>query len=212
MVNRRSESSDPERLPAEVPVCEVSSDEELTVCRRLRRGAKNGAWPPFALPEFVRVWVLPSSTMAPPLAQHAATRARPDGHGRGQRLLLIDDRAPYRRITLAWYHAKQQFHCEVVATATEGLALLAMRGAGYYGMIVSDVSMEYELAGLYAARYWHRLGFDGIGVLSSTGFDNFFGLVAATLWLGGNPSVDWLIPKTSLKLGTPRYVRCRGLF
>ena len=195
-------------------VVDVGADAELSRCQRLRSFERDPAqpWRPFRVPEEVRVWVLPAPARGEPRARHPATRAQPDGHGRHRRLLLIDDREPYRRISLAWFHAAQHFHCEVVATAAEGLALLAHRGPAYYDMLVSDVSMEYELAGLYATRLWRRLGFTGIGVLSSTGFDNFFGLLAARLCLGPVSAVDWLIPKTSLKLGSPRYVRCRSVF
>lgn len=184
----------------------VTADDQLTLCRRLHGNwSRHNTLRPFLRPDTVRVHhVAPISLIAGNGGPESAV-------GRGQRLLIVDDKSLYRD-RLRDCFGQFGYELFVVATAAEALALIETWGLDFFAVVVSDVSMEYELSGLYLAWQLHRRRFRGRTILASTGFDNYFAVLIAQ-WILPLHGVDWLMPKRPLKRRQRvRFIRCRGIW
>jgi len=113
-----------------------------------------------------------------------------------KRLLLVDDNEKYAAI-LTEYFLNYSFQIDRAANAAEGLALYRKNGASYYSVIVTDITMESQLAGIFMIRKIHEEGFRGTSVIASTGFDFPTGIFFSRLLLKGF-GVDYLVPKTTV--------------
>ncbi len=113
-----------------------------------------------------------------------------------KQLLLVDDRNKYSKIITSFF-TKRGYLVDRAVSAREGIRLLGERGLDYYCVVVTDITMEHQLAGLTVILYLHRKRFSGTVVMASTGFDVFFGMFFSKLFMGIF-GVHYLVPKTTV--------------
>jgi FixJ family two-component response regulator len=111
-------------------------------------------------------------------------------------LLLVDDRHRYTRIITDFFH-RIGYTVDCAVTAREGILMLGQKGVDHYEVVVTDITMEHQLAGLSVIRYLYRNKFSGTVVMASTGFDVFFGMFFSKLFMGIF-GVHYLVPKTTI--------------
>ncbi len=111
-------------------------------------------------------------------------------------LLLVDDNDKYASI-LGEYFKKFNFSIDRVYSANEGIERLQKVGISYYSMVVTDITMEGQLAGLRLISYLHKAAYKGMMMVASTGFDVFPGMQISQLYFGAK-GVSYLIPKKSV--------------
>jgi CheY-like chemotaxis protein len=113
--------------------------------------------------------------------------------------LIVDDNTDYVRLIRA--HLKPfGYHFDRVWNAAEGFELFEDVGVGYYSLIVTDITMEGQTAGLWLIRKIRRYGYRNPIMVASTGFNNplvLWGAKAVMRWWG----VDLLVPKKALQQG-----------
>ncbi len=83
-------------------------------------------------------------------------------------------------------------------TAREALVMISEPKSDYDG-IVTDISMESQLAGLKVITQARKLGFKGTMTVATTGLDTKFGYWVNRFFLGTILKVDFLIPKLPIK-------------
>ncbi|MCX6639718.1 MAG: response regulator [bacterium] len=116
-----------------------------------------------------------------------------------QPALFVDDNDDY--VKMLQPHLKPYgFDFERAWNAAEGLELLRQKGADYYRFIVTDISMEGQLAGMKLIRGIRKFGYKGPLMVASTGFNVplFLNLLRPIMALWG---VDLMVPKKPLKQG-----------
>ncbi|MGE0434172.1 MAG: hypothetical protein AB7K09_11975 [Planctomycetota bacterium] len=192
----------------DVPIVEVFRFRRLTQ-RNIVRGlwSRDNLLRPFERPAEIRMMRLPPIAGCRPPDLPLASLARPDGWGGGQRMLLVDDNHYYLRQISGWFRTLG-WDIDAVATAAEATVLVQQRGVDYYAAVVSDISMEMELAGIYLCYTLRRVGFRGITLLASTGFDNWFGMFFVRLLTPGN-GPQWIAPKAGFRNGRVTMHRVR---
>jgi hypothetical protein len=116
-----------------------------------------------------------------------------------KRLLLVDDRAKYSQI-ITDYFQRREYLVDHAGSATEGKQTLRKKGLGYYRVVVTDITMEHQLAGIFLIFFLHKNKYSGTVVMASTGFDNFFGMFFSKLFMGLF-GVHYLIPKQTVLSG-----------
>ena len=113
--------------------------------------------------------------------------------------LIIDDNDDYVSMLLS-HLEPLGCHFDRAFSATEGQAIFLKSDPAYYSLIITDITMEGQTAGLWLIRKLRRNGYKGILSIASTGFNSPLVLHLSkflmTLW-----GVDFLIPKESLKSG-----------
>ena len=201
----------PPQILTPVPLIEVDHIKSLTDCLRCRANwSRRNPLRPFVQPTVIRVLHIPAPEIVPPPDMPLANVSHPDGWGGGRRMLLVDDKHHYRRVISEYFARNRGWHIEAVATAAEAAALVAQRPRDYYAGFVSDISMELELSGLYLCYVLRRLGFRGLTILASTGFDVWFGMFFTQL-LAIRSGLQWMIPKQGFNTGRVRMLRCHSL-
>lgn len=111
-------------------------------------------------------------------------------------LLLVDDNDRYAAI-LNEYFANLGYSIERAVDGQEGFQFFQDKGKDYYPVIVTDITMESQMAGIHMLRKIHNAGYNGTVVVASTGFD-FPGATTLTRLLLSGIGIDFLIPKTSV--------------
>ena len=125
-----------------------------------------------------------------------------------KKLLLVDDNDKYAKL-LADYFKIRGFNIDRAVNASEGLAMYNDHGKDYYDVIVTDITMESQLAGIFMIKKIHKLGFAGISVIASTGFDVPGGKFFSRLFLRSY-GVDYIVPKTTVIRKAPLFYAIRG--
>lgn len=114
-------------------------------------------------------------------------------------LLIVDDNSKYAT-KLAGYFQKLGYRIEHVTTGQEGIEVLERKGPERYPVLITDITMEKRLAGIYLLYHLWRQQYQGTVVVASTGLD--FSLVRALFrlclfWL----PIHYMIPKKSILRG-----------
>ncbi len=89
-----------------------------------------------------------------------------------------------------------------VLSSRAGIEHLKIKNPNEYQLIITDITMETQLSGIFLVRRIRRMGFRGGLVIYSTGFNTaFMHLISRPFFraLGA----DGLISKNSLKNGSP---------
>ncbi len=113
-----------------------------------------------------------------------------------KKLLLVDDRAKYANL-ISEFFSKSGYLIDLAVSAKQGIGMLNDKGLDHYRVVVTDVSMEHQLAGLELTYFLLRKKYAGTVVMASTGFDVFLGMFFSKLFMG-ILGVHYLIPKTSI--------------
>lgn len=111
-------------------------------------------------------------------------------------LLLVDDNDRYADI-LTEYFSPMGYAIERARDGAEGYDMFAKRGPDYYRVVVTDITMETQMAGILMLRKMHAAGFPGTVVVASTGFDVPGATTLTRLFLAGI-GIDYLVPKTTV--------------
>ncbi len=111
-------------------------------------------------------------------------------------LLIVDDNKKYETI-LSNFFSQLGYHVETALTGKEGLDKVRERGVDYYSVIVTDITMESQLAGIYMLGDIRKMKFAGTVVVASTGFDVPLVVPLSRLFLG-RYGVHYLVPKTTV--------------
>ncbi len=113
--------------------------------------------------------------------------------------LIVDDNDTYAAMLLR-HLEPDGFRFDRARSAGEGLEMLQKNGAEAYSLIVTDITMEGQTAGMRLIRQLRRKGYRGIVLVASTGFNFspvlFFSRFFLKLW-----GVDVLTPKEPLRRG-----------
>jgi CheY-like chemotaxis protein len=113
--------------------------------------------------------------------------------------LIVDDNDTYAAMLLR-HLEPDGFHFDRARSAGEGLEMLQKNGAAAYSLIVTDITMEGQTAGMKLIRQLRRKGYRGIVLVASTGFNFppvlFISRFFLRLW-----GVDVLTPKEPLRKG-----------
>lgn len=115
------------------------------------------------------------------------------------RLLIVDDNDKYARL-LDEYFSKLGYTTDRALTGREGLAHFNNHPADYYSVIVTDITMETQTAGLWMLKKIHRAGYTGTVVVASTGYDVPLAKGLTRLFFR-NHGIHYLVPKTSVIAG-----------
>ena len=113
--------------------------------------------------------------------------------------LIIDDNDRYADLLLD-HLVPRGYQFERARSAQEGMETLIKAGPQGYSLIVTDITMEGQTAGLRLIRKIRRHGYRGVLIVASTGFN--FPIVLhlsrpfLAVW-----GVDVLVPKEPLKSG-----------
>ena len=111
-------------------------------------------------------------------------------------LLLVDDNDRYAAI-MKQYFEEHGYTVDRAETAAEGLEMFRARDPAHYPIVVTDVTMESQLAGISMLRKMRRQGYPGTIMIASTGFD-VFGVIGLTRLLLRGLRIAYLIPKTTI--------------
>ncbi len=124
-----------------------------------------------------------------------------------KRLLLVDDNDKYAKI-LSDYFESRGYKIDRAYFGNEALEILKNKGVNYYSVILTDITMETQLAGLKFLKNARKLGFKGKIIIASTGFNYNFSLMLAPVFLT-NLGVDYLIPKVSVLNHNIEFYSCK---
>lgn len=113
-----------------------------------------------------------------------------------KKLLIVDDNMKYAKI-LDKYFQGLGYQVELALTGEEGLKCVLEKGVEYFQVIVADITMESQLAGLFMLSRMRRRGYRGTVVLASTGFDVPGVISFSRLFLRGF-GINYLVPKTTI--------------
>lgn len=114
-----------------------------------------------------------------------------------KKMLLVDDNDRYAKM-LTEYFANYGYEAERVYSATEGIEAYDQKDQDYYDLVVTDITMESQLAGLRLIKHLHKKSYPGSVVVASTGFDVPPGLTVSRIYFSMR-SVDYLIPKSTVR-------------
>lgn len=124
-------------------------------------------------------------------------------------LLLVDDNDKYAKI-LTEYFQKKSFIIDRAYNGKEALNVLQEKGIHFYDVILTDITMESQLAGLTFLKKARQLGYKGKILIASTGFNYTIAMIFAPLFLK-HLNVDYLIPKDSVLNQNIEFYRCEFL-
>lgn len=108
-------------------------------------------------------------------------------------VLIVDDNDFYAQCLSADL-AERGAICERAHSAAEGMHMLDV-GIDRYDAVVTDISMETELAGLKVLRHARRIGFGGQVACATTALDARWAFTLNRFFLGVVYRADYLIPK-----------------
>lgn len=111
-------------------------------------------------------------------------------------LLLVDDNDRYATI-LTEYFAPLGYDVERAVDGAGGLALFRKHDLGHYSVIVTDITMETQMAGISMLGLVRRAGYVGTVVVASTGFD-VRGVISVSRLFLRRYGVDFLVRKTTV--------------
>lgn len=120
-----------------------------------------------------------------------------------KQLLLVDDNAKYSRL-LREYFQPLGYSIDEAVTAAEGLNTFLSHSEDHYSVIVTDITMESQLAGLFMLYKIRKKGFHGTVVVASTGFD-FLGVVNISRLILRICGVHFLVRKTTVIKKEPEF-------
>jgi CheY-like chemotaxis protein len=118
-------------------------------------------------------------------------------------LLLVDDNDKYARL-LEEYFAPMGYQIERAITAAEGTAKLNEFPPRHFDVLVTDITMESQLAGIFMLGRIKPEQFQGTLVVASTGFD-VFGVMPVSRLLFRAYGAHYLVPKTSVLRKEPLF-------
>lgn len=112
---------------------------------------------------------------------------------------IVDDNDDYTAMLLK-HLEPLGFQFVRARSAAEGLSQLNQADPNRFALIVTDITMEGQTAGMKLIRQMRKAGFHGILMVASTGFNSspFLHLCRPFMALWG---VDLLVPKEPLKKG-----------
>ncbi len=113
-----------------------------------------------------------------------------------KQLLLVDDRTKYSDL-ISDFFGQYGYLVDRAVSARQGIGMLKDKGLDHYRVIVTDITMEHQLAGLELIYYLFKKKYAGTVVMASTGFDIFLGMFFSKLFMG-ILGVHYLIPKTTI--------------
>ncbi len=126
-----------------------------------------------------------------------------------ERVLIVDDSNFYAEHLTADLAARGA-HIERARNAGEGIRLLENRGVEF-DAVITDISMETELAGLRVLRKARRCSFRGLVATATTGLDHGWSFTLNRFVLGILYQSDFLIPKRPIdENGHVLWIRVRG--
>jgi CheY-like chemotaxis protein len=113
--------------------------------------------------------------------------------------LIVDDNDDYTAMLLS-HLEPMGYSFERARDAAEGLQKMREMGNKYFELVVTDITMESQTAGLSLIRKLRREGYKGLLMVASTGVNNPVILHLTRLFyrLWG---ADLLVPKEPLKKG-----------
>lgn len=111
-------------------------------------------------------------------------------------LLLVDDNDKYAKI-LTDYFSPLGYRMERACSAAEGLQKMQEKGIDFFSVIVTDITMETQLAGVFMLGKIKKMGYKGTVVVASTGFDVPPGMTVSRLILPFF-GVHYVVPKTTV--------------
>ncbi len=117
------------------------------------------------------------------------------------KLLIVDDNEYYSD-ALKVYFEKMRYLVDIAPSAKEAHMLLQKKGWVYYDIILTDITMESQLAGLFMLRKIFKNDFQGTIIVASTGFD-FPGMITLSRLVLGIIGVNYIVPKKSITRGKP---------
>ncbi len=124
-----------------------------------------------------------------------------------KQLLLVDDRAKYADL-IAEFFRRHGYLVDLAVSAKQGIGMLNERGLDHYRVVVTDITMEHQLAGLELIYFLFRKKYAGTVVMASTGFDVYLGMFFSKLFMGLF-GVHYLVPKRSIAKRDFSFYRAR---
>ncbi len=120
-----------------------------------------------------------------------------------KRLLLVDDNDRYAAL-LTDFFQPLGFQIERAVDAADGWQKFSAQAPDHYQVLVTDITMESQLAGVYLLRRFRRARYPGTVVVASTGFDQPGGMPLSRLVLRFC-GVHYLVPKTTVLAKKPLF-------
>ena len=114
-------------------------------------------------------------------------------------LLIVDDNDKYARI-LDDYYRELGYSIDRALDGEGGYNAVKEKGLEHYQVIVTDITMETQMAGITMLKRLYKDGFRGMVVVASTGFDVPLARPLTRLFLSGI-GIDYLVPKTTVLSG-----------
>lgn len=111
-------------------------------------------------------------------------------------LLLVDDNDRYARI-LEKYFARYGYRSTRAVYGHEALRIMQEKGVDAFDLVVTDITMESQLAGISMLRKMHAMGLRSPIIVASTGFDVILAKTLGRFWLK-RYGVTYLVPKTTV--------------
>lgn len=121
-------------------------------------------------------------------------------------LLLVDDNDKYASKIEEYFSKTYEIHR--AHNGKSALDLLEKNGTNFYEIIITDITMESQLAGIYFLKKARKMGFKGRIIIASTGFNYSIALNLAPLLLN-SLKVDYLIPKDSILKNQMAFYPCK---
>jgi DNA-binding NtrC family response regulator len=113
-----------------------------------------------------------------------------------KQLLLVDDSRRYTNL-ISDFFKEYGYLVDRAASAKQGIGMLRDKGLDHYRVVVTDITMEWQWAGLGLIYFLFRRKYAGTVVMASTGFDVSMGMFFSKLFMGAF-GVHYLIPKATV--------------
>lgn len=126
-----------------------------------------------------------------------------------RRVLVVDDNDYYAEQLTADLVSRGAL-CERACSASEGIAMLS-QDSDRFDAVITDISMETELAGLKVLRHARRIAFAGQVGTATTALDARWAFTLNRFFLGVVYQADYLIPKRPItQKGEVLWIRVRN--
>ncbi len=119
-----------------------------------------------------------------------------------EKALIIDDNRKYTSLMRTRLE-RLGIEVEHMLSSKTGIEHLQKDDPNRYGIILTDITMETQVSGIFLTRKIRRLGFKGCLVIYSTGF-NFPAVLGLSTMFFKILGADALIPKDGLINGKPK--------
>lgn len=113
-----------------------------------------------------------------------------------KQLLLVDDRAKFSNLISDFFRGCG-YTVDRAVSARQGIGMLKDKGLDHYRVVVTDITMERQWAGLEVIYFLFKKKYAGTVVMASTGFDIYLGMFFSKLFMGIF-GVHYLIPKATV--------------